>query len=234
MAVLETLAHSASDLGTNEISRRTGINPSSVSRLLATLAGGGLVAHVPETERYRLGFRLLQLGNSVLDRLDLRDVARPHLSALVEATGETATLSVAREGESITIDFVQSAFTVQSVAQLGRPSIPHATAVGKVLLALGGELPDGPLTSYTERTITDARELAEEIARVARRGWAEAIGEREIDLNAIAAPVLGGGGDLVAIVGLQGPAGRFDRAAMRAAVEPLLEAATRISTVFTG
>lgn len=217
------------ELGTNEIARRTGINPSTVSRLLATLAEAGLVEHVLETGRYRLGLRLLQLGNAVLARLDLREVARRHLTALVAATGETATLSIPGERDAVTVDFVQSASSVQSVARLGRPSVAHATAVGKVLLAHGGRLPDTSLERYTERTITDPGVLATEIEEARERGFAQAVGEREEDLNAIAAPLFGSRGELAGILGLQGPAGRFDRRAMRAAVEPLLEYARSIS-----
>jgi DNA-binding IclR family transcriptional regulator len=229
VAVLDALAESGTDLGTNELARRTGINPSSVSRLLATLAASHLVQHVPETGRYRLGLRLLQLGNATLARLDLREAARPQLAALAEATGETATLSVPGEREAVTVDFVQSAASVQSIARLGRPAVAHATAAGKLFLAYGGRLPDGPLTAYTERTVTDRPALAEEVTRAAERGWAEAVGEREVGLNAIAAPVTGPRGELMAILGVQGPAGRFNRRAMRAAVAPLLESAGRLS-----
>src|SRR6516165_450757 len=86
LAVLDALGDGGSELGTNEIARRTGINASSVSRLLATLADAGMVEHVQATGRYRLGLRLLQLGNAVLARLDLREIARPHLQALVDET----------------------------------------------------------------------------------------------------------------------------------------------------
>ncbi len=220
--MLEALAAADGDLGTNEVARRTGVNPSSASRLLATLTSGGLVRQVGDTGRYRLGTRLFQLGMAAVARLDLREVARPHLRALVEATGETATLSTAGEGEAITVDFVQSASSVQSIARVGRPSVGHATAVGKVLLAFSGGRPAGPLRAYTTRTITSAEVLAAEVARTAERGWAEAVGEREEDLNAIAAPVLDRRGDLAAILGVQGPATRFQRAAIRAAREPLL------------
>ena len=229
LTVLDTLAE-GEELGTNELARRTRINASTVSRLLATLASGGFVEHVPETGRYRLGLRLLQLGNAVLGRLDLRRVARPQLEALAAETGETATLSAPGGRDAITVDFVQSEASVQSVARVGRPSIAHATATGKVLLAFGAvELPKPSFEVFTPRTITDSRALEREIQRVRKRGYAEAVGEREEELNAIAAPVFEARGSLAAILGLQGPASRFDRAAMREALPALLARAGKAS-----
>ena len=223
LSVLNALADATGALGTNEIARRTGINASTVSRLLATLVQAGFAERVEETGRYRLGLRLLQLGNVVLARLDLRGVARPALEALAERTGETATLSSLGEHDAVTIDFVQSPASVQSVARLGRPSVGYATSVGKVLLAFGNaHLPAEPLKRFTTRTLTDPSAIEAELERIRRRGWAEAVGERENDLNAVAAPVRGGQGELVAILGVQGPAARFGRKAMRMAVEPLV------------
>lgn len=229
VAVLDALTVAEGDLGTNELARRTGINVSSVSRLLATLVEAGLVAHTAETGRYRLGLRLIELGNAVIERLDIRAVARGQLKILVDATGETATLSAPGEAESITIDVVQSTSTVQSVARLGRPGIGHATATGKIVLAFGGvPIPAGRLKRYTERTIGDRAALGRELAAARARGWAEAIGERELDLNGIAAPVLDRRGELVSVLGVLGPASRFDRVAMRAALGPLLASAAAI------
>jgi len=128
LAVLDALADGEAELGTNELARRTGINASTVSRLLATLAGAGLVERVAGTGRYRLGLRLVQLGNAALERLDLRAIARPHLRELVAITDETATLSAPGERNAVTIDFVQSPSSVQSVARVGRPSVAHATS----------------------------------------------------------------------------------------------------------
>jgi DNA-binding IclR family transcriptional regulator len=234
LAVLDAVAE-AGDIGTNELARRTGINPSTVSRLLATLAARGLVRHVPETGRYRLGARLVQLGGAALAGLDLRELARPALVALAAETGETATLSVPGEPDAITIDFVQSAASVQSVARLGRPSVAHATATGKVALAFGDvALPPGDLHAYTERTVTDRGRLDAVIAAARVQGYAEAVGEREEDLNALAAPVLGSRGELVAIVGLQGPAARFDTAAMSRSRSVLLEQVWALTVAFGG
>jgi DNA-binding IclR family transcriptional regulator len=230
LAVLDVLSDGSAELGTNEISRRTGINASTVSRLLATLAAAGIVEHVEATGRYRLGLRLLQLGNTVLARLDLREIARPHLRALVEETGETATLSAPGDVDAVTVDFVQSSSTVQSVARVGRPSVGHATATGKIMLAFGdAQLPRGTLAAYTERTVTDRRALGAELERIRLQGHADAVGEREPHLNAIAAPVFGARGELVAIMGVQGPASRFGREPMRKALASLLPHAEAVS-----
>ncbi len=230
VAVLHTLAGSSVDLGNNEIARRTGVNPSTVSRLLATLAADELVRRVPDSGRFRLGPRLVELGYAALARVDLRQLARPHLTALTEATGETSTLSVPGEHATITVDFVQSPSSVRSVAEVGRPSVTHATATGKVFLAHAGQSPAGLLPSYTPRTITDGEELAAEVARSRRRGWAQSVCEREDDLNAIAAPVLDSTGALMAVLGLQGPAARFGPRAMRAAAEQLVAHAAQLSS----
>lgn len=225
VAVLDTLADAGGELGTNEIARRTGINVSSVSRLLSTLTSTGLVAYADATGRYRLGVHLLRLAGAARESLDIRALARPRLQALVGITGETATLSLPGESDAVTVDFVQSPLSVRSVTQVGRRSVAHATSVGKVFLGHGGHVPEGPLPAYTERTITDRRLVEAEAARARQRGWATAAGEREPDLNAVAAPVLDPSGRLAAILGVQGPAGRFTREAMDAAVTPLLDQA---------
>jgi len=227
--VLDALAEARTELGTNEIARRTGINVSSISRLLSTLTSTGLVQHVPSSGRYRLGVRILQLAGAARESLDVRTVARPYLEELTELTGETATLSLPGEHDLLTVDFVQSRRSVRSVAEIGRNSVAHATAAGKVFLAWGGTLPDGDLVVYTEQTIVDRSALAAEISKVAERGWAQAVGEREEDLNAIAAPVLDTAGRLRAVLGVQGPALRFRPRAMRAAVDPLVDRAAHIT-----
>jgi DNA-binding IclR family transcriptional regulator len=229
VAILGELADGRGELGTNEIARRTGINASSISRILATLVAGGLVEHVTATGRYRLGVGVIRLASAVHDRLDIRSLARPHLEELAAQLQETVTLSVPGEHEAITLDFVQSPLSVRSVAQVGRASAAHATAVGKVFLAHGGTVPAGRLGAFTERTIVDHEVLRVEVAQARDRGWAQALGEREEDLNAVAVPVLDSAGSLVAILGIQGPAVRFSPRVMRSAIGLLLDRAERIS-----
>ena len=230
LRVLDAFAEVGGDAGTNELARATGINASTVSRILATLVAAGYVQHDPATGRYRIGPQVLKLSSHALGGLDLRAAARPHLAALADETGETATLSVPGEPDAVTIDFVLSGASVASVARVGRPSIAHATATGKVMLAFAaGAIPAGPLARYTDRTITDPARLAAEVTAVRSEGHAHASGEREPDLNAVAVPVFGGPGHLIAILGVQGPASRFSRRAQDAAVAGLRSHALALS-----
>ncbi len=227
--ILDALADGG-ELGTTEVARRTGISPSTVSRQLGTLSRSGLVEHVAATGRYRLGVRTLRYANAVLGRLNLRDLARPHLEELVENVGETATLSLPGDGDAITVDFVPTDRYLQGVTRLGRPSVGHASSAGKVMLAYGDvPLPRGRLEAFTPRTIVDPRALVEEIERVRAAGYAEAVEEREAGLSAIAAPIWSASGGLAAVVALQGPSSRFDRSALDRALPLLVACADRIS-----
>jgi DNA-binding IclR family transcriptional regulator len=221
--ILDALADGG-ELGTSDVARRTGISPSTVSRQLGTLTRAGLVEHVSSTGRYRLGVRTLRYANAVLGRLNLRDLARPYLEDLVHRVGETATLSLPGDADAITVDFVPTDRYLQGVTRLGRPSVGHASSAGKVMLAFGDvPLPRGRLVAFTPSTIVDPRALEAEIERVRGAGYAEAVEEREAGLSAVAAPIWDATGALAAIVALQGPSSRFDRAAIDAAL-PLLHA----------
>ena len=233
LSLLDELLDSEEGLGVNELARRIGVNASTASRLLATLESAGVVqrdGHGP----YRLGLHLVTLADRVLSRLDLQALARPVLLDLMEQTGETSTLSLPGERDAITVDSVPSRFSVVSMARLGRPSVAHATAVGKVMLAFGtGELPrERGLRPLTDRTITDRERLAQEVAAVRERGYGTVFGERDVDVNAIAAPVFGRGGALAAILGIQGPASRLEDPTR--VLEPLLGGAAALTRALGG
>jgi IclR family acetate operon transcriptional repressor len=230
VSILDALAD-GSELGTTELSRKTAISPSTVSRQLGTLARLGLVERVQASGRYRMGVRVLRLANAVLGRLDLRNIARPLIEQLVADVGETATLSIPDGSDALTVDFVPTDKYVRGVTHLGRPSIGHATSAGKVLLAFGSHtLPDGPLVAYTPKTIVDPARLEAEVEEVRRSGYAVAVDEREPGLSAIAAPIWSAEGELAAILALQGPSSRFTGATLEHAVQPLLACARDISS----
>lgn len=238
LSVLEALPGGREGIRASELARAVGVNPSTASRLLATLAAHRMAERTPQGT-WRLGLGVLALSDRVLSGLDLRERAHPWLRWLVEETGETATLSLPGAGEAITIDFVPSPRSVVSMARIGRPSAPHATATGKVMLVFGAAGAQEPravaarldvLERFTERTLCDPGALAEQLRVVRARGLAHAVGEREPDLAALAAPVVGRRGELRAIVGLQGPVARLPAARREELETPLLRAAAEIAT----
>lgn len=228
LALLWSFEGARGELGVVELARTTGLGASTVSRLLSSLVAGGLVSYNEATGRYSLGLGLMRLAALATERLDLRAAARPHLHALVASTNETASVSIFGAEQALTIDFVPSARAVVSMVQLGRPSLAHCTSVGKLLLAYQPEaarerILAAPLPRFTPRTIVDATTLRAELRRIQEQGYALAAEEREPELNAIAAPVRDAQGHVVAALGVQGPAYRFDHAAMLEAL-PLLRA----------
>ena len=237
ITAIDALATAPDGLGVNELARRMGVNPSTASRLLATLGEGGFTTRRPDG-RYGLGLHILALADRVLAGLDVRDLARPQLHALVEQTGETATLSVPTGGEAVTVDFVPGSSSVVSMARVGRPNPLHATAIGKVMLAFGREGEPPPpaqsLTRFTDSTLTDRGALAQAVELVRRDGWAAAIGEREADLAALAAPVRRSTGGLAAVIGLQGPLGRMTEQRREQMLPLLLDAASALSRKLGG
>lgn len=234
LALLWAFEGASGELGVGELARTTGLGASTVSRLLSSLVAGELVTYNAANGRYSLGFGLVRLAALVTGRLDLSAAARPHLHALVESLNETASLSVFGGEQALTIDFVPSARAVVSMVRLGRPSLVHCTSVGKLLLAYQPQsvlerLLAAPLPRFTPRTIVDAEALRAELAQIRAQGYALAEEEREAELNAIAAPVYAARGHVVAALGIQGPAHRFDHTSMLHALPLLCAEAAALS-----
>ena len=117
------------------------------------------------------------------------------------------------------------------MARIGRASVAHATATGKVMLAFGAGRPRAGQARAVHASAPSSirAALRREVEAVRGRGWARAVGEREEHLNAIAAPVFGSRGELAAILGVQGPDTRFDLEAQDAAAHVLVASAVALS-----
>jgi len=191
-----------------EIQAATGLAKSTLSRLVGSLERHALVTRSPDG-RVRPGVALQRYAHSRRRDDDLTALAEPHLHALAEATGETVNLAVLVGGEVEQLAQVDSRYFLGSINWIGQRVPLHCSAQGKVFLAAGTGLPAGPLERRTPHTICDREALAEEVRRQADRGWFLADGELEPGLVALAAPVLGGGGDIVAALSVSGPALRL-------------------------
>ena len=202
------------ELGVTELGRKLGVHKATASRLIATLSERGFVERDPITEKFRLGFGLISLAGAAVGGNDLVRAARPILDELAETTRETVNLGVLSGGSVVYVDQVTGTRSIVSVSWVGQRTPLHCTSNGKVLLAYATDaerdrLLGAPLTRLTPRTITDVRKWRAQLSEIRARGYAQTMEELEEGLNAVAAPVRGMGGDLVAALSVSGPAFRM-------------------------
>ncbi|HEY7195745.1 MAG TPA: IclR family transcriptional regulator [Gaiellaceae bacterium] len=206
LAILGAFTESRPELGVTELARELGMHKSTVSRLLSTLEGRGLVRR--EGDRFLPGPELARLGSLAARGLELLPTARPFLVELAEQTGETVNLAVPEDGRALNVEQVESAHFVGATNWRGRTTPLHATANGKAMLAFGACDRPGRLEAMTERTIVKPAELGEELGRARRVGYAVAVEELEPGLNSVGAPVFDASGACVGAISVSGPSYR--------------------------
>jgi IclR family acetate operon transcriptional repressor len=216
----------------SELSRELGMSKSTLSGVLSTLERFDLVERDPESRVFRLGMGLLDLGGAVLRRLDLRELARPYLRRLSEASNETAILHLRDGDEAVIADRIEPRRQLKVVAPLGHRLPPFAGSVAKAILAT---LPDRelvalldarPLPVFTPRSITTADRYVAELARVREVGYALEDDEYLDGVCAVSAAILDSGGHAVAALSLAAVRSRVTGEGMRA-FGPLTAAAAR-------
>src|SRR5437870_10774382 len=213
IAILDLLAQGDWRTGA-EVARGLQVHRSTALRLLATLERHALVERDQRTARYRLGRRLPQLASVVTGEFDLRYVARPVCEQLAGGTGETATLDVLVGDVIVPIEQATASTSVVGVNWLGRRTPVHCTASGKVIAAFGKDtvrerLLSLPLDRVTPNTITDRAKLEAQLEEARQTGVARTHEELEVGLDAIAAPVYGVDGEVVAALDVSGPSHRL-------------------------
>ncbi len=233
-ALLLALGESQGEAGVTELARRLGLHKSTASRLLATLQKRGLVEQDDETGKYRLGLVVIRLAERAERTLDLRGIALPELERLARLTHETTGLGILEGDTMLAVAQVDGPNLIAVGDWTGRATPLHCVASGKVLLSSLAErevlrIVRRGLVSYTERTIVELEPLLEELARIRRRGYAMAIGEYEMNLNAVAAPVHDARGNVIAAVDIWGPAFRVTPRRVPELAAQAREAAAAIS-----
>jgi DNA-binding IclR family transcriptional regulator len=213
-ALLLALGDCQGEAGVTELARRLGLHKSTASRLLATLQKRGLVEQDEESGKYRLGLVVIRLAERAERTLDLRGISMPELERLARLTHETTGLGILDADALLTVAQADGPNLIAVGDWTGRSTPLHCVASGKVLMAALAErevlrIVRRGLVSYTERTITELEPLLEELARIRRRGYATALGEYEMGLNAVSAPVHDARANVVAAVDIWGPAFRL-------------------------
>src|SRR5262245_16087178 len=229
--LLEVLARHVHPVALKTLAQASGLHPSTAHRILGALVNDRLVERA-DPGSYRLGIRLLELGNLVKARISVREHALPYMRELHAATGEAVNLSVRRDDEIVYVERTSSGRALMRVVNIVGARAPlHSTAVGKLfLLEEGAEglrsyAQRTRLPQFTRNTLTSVGALEKELERIRRNGFAVDNEEAEIGVRCIGAGVRDDGGALVAGLSVSAPAER-----MRSAWSTLVkETAERIS-----
>jgi len=214
--LIDVLASREDAISLKEISEKTGLHPSTAHRILNDLTIGRFVDR-PEAGSYRLGMRLLELGNLVKGRLSVRDAALTPMRELHKQIQQPVNLSV-RQGDEIV--YIERAYSersgMQVVRAIGARAPLHLTSVGKLFLAA-----DDPvrvrtystrtgLSGHTRNSITQLPVLERELSRVRQYGIARDNEELELGVRCIAAGIYDDQGKLLAGLSISAPADRLD------------------------
>lgn len=209
------------------------LNKSTVYRILSTLEGMQYLVQDPATRQYRPGLKVLQLGFTALNTLELRQVAHPILEKLSIELGETVSLAVLDGFRTTYIDRIRNQAIVGVVLEVGSSLPAHCTALGKVLLAglpaddLNTLLNSHDLTAYTPRTLTSREDLLAALEIVRQQGYALDDEELASGLRAISAPVRDFSRRTVAAINVTGTTLNLSRGRLQNELIPALSAATR-------
>ena len=230
MRLLDVLAQHPEPLGLKQISQYTGLHPSTAHRILSSMSADRLVDRV-EPGSYRLGMRLLELGNLVKSRISVRELALPMMRELHAQTGETANLSVRHGDEIVYVERTSSGRSAMRVVHVigarARCTSPRREAflLEEGFARLRDYAKRTGLAAHTRNTLSNLPLLERELERIQRQGWATDNEEAELGVRCVAAGIRDDAGTLVAALSLSTPADR-----MKVQWGPLVkETAERIS-----
>jgi len=215
LELLDYFTQRRPQIGLSDLHRLAGLNKATCFRLMSELAEAGLVEQIGSTREYRIGPAVLRLAALREAHVPTREAAMPILRRMAEATGETAHLSHRVGDKLVTLAFAYASTHATRVMMEDADVLPwHATSSGHAVLAfLPAEDRDAilarPLPQVTPQTETDPARLTEQIAQVARNGFAETAGTFERDVKSIAVPLFGPGMQLVGALGIVAPTSRI-------------------------
>lgn len=214
--ILDVLAAAPrAGLRLRDIAASVKLSPTTTITLLQSLVGLRYAEQVPESGRYRLGRRLVQLGRQVEARRDIVDLARPALIRLCQQTGEMVNLTVPDAAAMVVVESLSGDIVLKETPLKGVGLPLHGSASGKCFLAFAPPpmraafLEALPLTRLARRTIGDLKKLEEDLARIRAQGFATEDDEFTPDTFALAVPILDQAGNIQATLSVHGPAERF-------------------------
>ncbi len=205
------------DWGVREVASKLKMAKSSTHDLMSSLAQLGIL-NKTEDNRYRLGWRLVTLSETLLATTELLREARPVMEELAARYQETIHLAVLDDTQAVYVDKLEGRQAVRvELTSLGARLYAHCSALGKVLLAYCSEgevkriIRTAGLPQFTSNTITDEEELKQALIKIRKQGYAYDLEEIMIDLCCVGAPIYNHTGQVVAAISMSLPTYRFRR-----------------------
>ncbi|MGD0267366.1 MAG: IclR family transcriptional regulator [Candidatus Methylomirabilota bacterium] len=235
LLLIECFLSAPRELGISEIARLAGINKSTVQRIVNTLSKYGYLQQTPHNSGYRLGFKFLHVSGLLLERIDLRPIARPSLEELRDKTGETVHLMILDNDMGVYLDAVESRQSTRVVSAVGSRDELHTSAVGKALLAflpeqqVDGILRRKKLKAKTPQSITDPEVFKGHLKLIQRRGYAIDDEEGEKGTRCVGAPIFDHDHHVVASISVAAPTQRLGLRNVPQVAASVIETALRIS-----
>lgn len=209
LEIIEILGKHPRGVSLAKLSEETDLNKSSVHHILSTLIPYEYVTQDPETKKYSLGFKFLQMGHIAIENIDLRKIAHKHLLPLQGDCNETVQLAILRNGKVIYIDKIDKPDGLSIASYVGLSTDAHATGAGKALLSaltpqkIKQIYKSRALKAYSKNTITNIDKLLAELGRIRKQGYALDDEEYYEGVRSVAAPVRAGG-EIVASITITG------------------------------
>lgn len=235
LTIITIVSKKKEGIGVTELANQLDLNKSSIFRLLSTLVAHGFIEQDPESKKYRLGYKYLELSAKLLDSIDIRMEAKPFLQELEAFTNEVIHLVVYDQGEVVYIEKLEGNETLRMHSQVGKRAPMHCTSVGKVILAhLPAEeslniIKRKGLSRHTENTITDQDVLLTELTKIKKQGYGVEVEENETGITCVAAPIFNNAGKIAAAVSISGPSIRMGKDRIDQLKEKVMEICSKIS-----
>lgn len=235
MAIFEAIAARRNGLTLSEICRQLAIPKSSASYLLRTLKNLGYLNLDEGTGKYRLGLKVMSLGQRVEIGTDVKEAALPVIQKVVEKTDLTAHLAVLDHGEAVYIAKVEPRSFIRMDTWVGKRMQVNSTGVGKALAAYlsPGEveaiMKQHGLKKRTLKTLTIQSNFLRELDKVRHKGYAIDDEENSLGARCVAVPIFDSLGNAVAAIGVSGTTAQVNKASIAKIVELVKEAAHKAS-----
>jgi DNA-binding IclR family transcriptional regulator len=234
LQALRFIADSRAPVNVTQISEHLDVSHPTAFRIARTLTHEGFLEFDSSARTYQISMDLVGLAWNVLERVEVRDIARPLIQEIVRTFGETITLAIPSDGSIVFVDRVEGSTNVRFFCDIGRRLPLHAGAAAKAILAHlpqrdFNEYVSQPLPKLTPKTITEVDGLRSQRQQIRERGYSISVDEVDVGVSAVGAPILNQSGDVIAAAAIANLTAKWDEDDVAARAVAMLELARKLN-----